>query len=201
MIKSHVTGNNGVRYTPEVSLREYLLVAMPDEVVTQKILEERQNFHLHYDHHNAISDRPHIAIANFLAKEAMEETLIRWIQNVCRLHKGFGVTLNNYSGIPADTIYLRIQDPWPFVQLTNALKIIDGFIQSNDCPPVDMVTRPQLDIAESLPQQVYEKAIVEYAMKSFSGSFKVEKLVMLKREGRFERAEMVNTFTLSPLHE
>ena len=37
----------------------------------------------------AVKTKPHITIANFLAKESMEETLIRWIHRICSQHKSF----------------------------------------------------------------------------------------------------------------
>jgi len=187
---------SSVRYQ-NVSLWEYLLVAHPDELTNQKVAEEKNFFHNRYDHIHAIKSHPHITIANFLAKEVMEETLIRWIQNICRLQTSFTVTLNNFSGFPPHTIYLRVQDSKPFKQLTNALKIIDGFIQSNDCPPLHLVTRPHVTIARSLPEHIYEKAIEEYAGRSFTSSFRVEKLILLKREGEFGKCEIINTFTFS----
>ena len=194
-------GNSSMRQHHRMPLSEYLLVAMPDEVVQQKIVEEKEMFCLQYDHIRPASGPSHLIIASFLAKEMMEETLIRWIQNVCRLQQGFTVRLNNYNGIPEGMIYLRVQDPKQIHQLANALRIIDGFLLSSECPPVSMINRPQLPIADGLPLAVYEKAIVEYAGKTFSESFKVEKLLLLKREAGYGAVEILNTFTLSPVAE
>jgi hypothetical protein len=193
--------NSSVRQQHRIPLSEYLLAAMPDELVQRKVMEEKEIFRAQYGRVPLASDRPHIIIASFLAKEMMEETLIRWIQNVCRLQQGFTVRLNNYNGIPEGMIYLRVQDPKPIHQLANAVGIIDGFLQSNECPPVSPVNRPQLPIAVGLPLGVYEKAVVEYAGKIFSESFKVEKLILLKREAGYGTVEILNTFTLLPVVE
>src|SRR5215203_1792721 len=109
---------------------EYLLVAHPSKEVTKKILDEKEFFNDKYE--NDYKLYPHITIANFVAKEAMEATFIRWMQNICNLHKSFTVTLNNYSGFPSSGLYLRVLDAEPFKRLANALRIVDGFMESND---------------------------------------------------------------------
>src|SRR6266498_4474852 len=160
MLKIAMENLNTARRLPiGYDLWEYLLIASPTKEVSEKVVEEKEIFYKNYGHSLAIQTRPHITIANFLAKEGMEETLARWIQNICHLQNSFTVTLNNYSGFPPHTIYLRVQDAEPFKKLANALKILDGFIQSNDCPPLKLITKPHLTIARQLPEYIYQTAI------------------------------------------
>jgi 2'-5' RNA ligase len=187
--------NNATCLQSENELWEYLLVASPAKEVFDKIVDEKKFFFENYGHKLANQTKPHITIANFLAKEEMEETLARWIQNVCNLQNSFTVTLNNYSGFPPHTIYLRIQNAEPFRKLANALKILDGFIQSNDCPPLKLVSKPHLTFARQLPELIYETAIKDYAQKIFHESFKIEKLILLKRDA-YMKCHLVNTFIL-----
>ncbi|MFL5742730.1 MAG: 2'-5' RNA ligase family protein [Flavisolibacter sp.] len=184
-------------YSSSHFLSEYALVAHPDEELNQKLREEKKSFDEVYQLGVATNTPPHIVIASFLAKEAMEATLVRWIGNICALHAGFTATLNNYSGIPSHAIYLRIQDPQPFRVLANRLKIFDGFIQSNDCPALNTVARPHLAIAEGLTESVYSEAIREYARKSFHESFAVKKISLFKKEDDCRKTVLVNSFILS----
>jgi 2'-5' RNA ligase len=189
--------NGAISLQTDINLWEYLLVAHPNQEVFDKVIEEKRFFYENYRHKLAVQTKPHITIANFLAKEEMEATLARWIQNVCNLQNSFTVTLNNYSGFPPHTIYLRIQNAEPFKKLTNALKILDGFIQSNDCPPLKVISKPHLTIARQLPQFIYETAIKEYSQKNFHESFKVDKLILLKRDA-YMKCHLINTFILPP---
>lgn len=182
-------------FQTDCNLWEYILVAQPDEEVNEKIWSEREFFCNHYSLKTTAT--PHITIASFLSKEPMEDILARWIQNICNLHTSFGVTLNNFSGLPPHCIYARVQDPDPFKKLATALKIIDGFIQSNDCPPLQLVTKPRLVIVEALPEHIYNEAIKEYAQRSFHASFKVERLLLFKRDASMQ-LRLVNTFILPP---
>jgi len=187
--------NGAIRSRANWDLWEYLLVACPTREVLNRVVAEKEMFYESYGYKPDIQTLPHITIAGFLAKEAMEETLSRWIQNVCNLQNSFTVHLNNYSGFPPHTIYLRIQNAEPFKKLTNALKILDGFIQSNECPPLQLVSKPHLTIAGNLPQLLYDTAIKEYSCKIFHESFKVEKLILLKRDA-YMTCHQINTFVL-----
>ncbi len=179
-------------------LHEYLLVGHPDRPVYNKVIEEKEQFAVAYDQKIASKTKPHITIANFLASEPMESTIIRWLQRICGAQQSFTVTLNNYSGFPPHTIYLRVQDPQPFEQLAKQLKTVDDFIRASACPPARLITRPHLSIARRLPEQVYNKAMMDYAQKTFHESFMLDELLLLRRQHQFDTCKTVQIFRLRP---
>jgi hypothetical protein len=179
-------------------LNEYLLVVHPDGEVYNKVIAEKQIFYDEYRQKVSVKTKPYITVANFLAREEMEETLIRWIQRVSSQQKSFPVTLNNYSGFPPHTIYLRIQDHEPFNQLATQLQVIDSYIRSNGCPTVKFINRPHLSIARRLPEDVYERAMIDYSQKTFSESFTALELVLLRRSHQFDPCKVINIFRLLP---
>ncbi|MDB5231466.1 MAG: 2-5 ligase family protein [Chitinophagaceae bacterium] len=178
---------------------EYLLVAHPGEMVKQKIMEEKQYFYDTYREKIAVKTLPHITIANFRAKEEMEETIIRWMARVFAQHGSFPVTLNNYSGIPEHTIFLRLQDTTPFAQLAKDLKVVAQYVESNGCPKVTLVNRPHLTIAGRLTANVYEKAMLDFSQRTFHESFEVNELVLLRRSQQYDPCKQVNVFKLQPV--
>jgi 2'-5' RNA ligase len=177
---------------------EYLLVIYPDGNLQEKLLEEQQQFSSDYGLQMTVRNKPHITVAAFQAGEIMEDTLIRWVQRICNSYKSFELTLNNYSGFPPHTIYLRIQDPHPFKQLMQQLRSIDEFIRSSGCPPANLISRPFLSIAGGLTEQLYNKAMPDYSRRTFHESFQVEELVLLKRTHAFDACKTVNIFRLQP---
>ena len=179
-------------------LYEYLLVAQPDSIVNNKINREKQNFYEQYGETNAVKTKPHIIVANFLAHEPMEETLIRWIGRICSGRQSFHVSLNNYSGLPPHTIFLRVQDPTPFQQLAHELKVIDHYVRSNACPPAYLSKKPYLILALRLPETVYQKALINYSQKTFHETFLVDELVLLRRSSHYDTCKTVNVFRLPP---
>ena len=178
------------------NLYEYLLVAQPDEKVEQQIVEEKKSFFDTYKEKVAIKTKPHITVSNFLAKETMEETIIRWMQRIISTQFSFSVSLNNYSGFPPHTVYLRVQDHQPFKQLASSLKAVDQYVRGNDCPPMKLIMHPHVSIARRLPEHIYEKAITAYAPKSFHASFEVKQLILLRRQHQFDACKQVSVFHL-----
>lgn len=177
---------------------EYLLVAHPDEPVYAQVMEEKKWFTERYNAQVAVKTKPHITVANFLAREEMEPTLIRWMHRVISTQKKFKVTLDRYSGFPPHTIYLRVQNHEPFRQLAHELKVVDQYIRSYDCPAVKMITRPHLTIARRLTEEVYRQAEQVYAAKAFEASFEVNQLLLLRREHQFDTCKQISVFGLRP---
>ncbi|MBO9658616.1 MAG: 2'-5' RNA ligase family protein [Chitinophagaceae bacterium] len=176
---------------------EYLLVIHPDMDVYSKVLAERQYLNQRYPDKESMRSKPHVAVAGFVARDSMEETLIRWIQRVCSTHKSFDITLNNFSGIPPHTVYLRIQDHLPFNLLTQKLGVINEYILSNGCPPVKWSARPHLSFSGHLSEDVYERAMRDYSQRTFFESFTASELVLLKKIPG-EVCKIINIFGLMP---
>ena len=177
---------------------EYLLVIYPSGELHDRLIDEQQQFSHEYGLPLNVRNKPHITVAAFQAGEMMEDTLIRWIQRICNRHGSFDITLNNYSGFPPHTIYLRVLDHLPFRQLMQQLKAIDDFIRSSGCPPANLIDKPYLSIAGSLTEQVYNKAMADYSRKDFHDSFHVKELVLLRREHSFDPCRTVNVFRFLP---
>ena len=180
----------------QVGLYEYLLVAQPDSAVNEKITAEKQSFFDEYQQKIAIKTKPHITIANFLAREMMEETIIRFMRRIFSRQPAFETALNNYSGFPSHAIYLRVQNQQPFKQLASELKPVANYVHSCSCPPVKLITNPHLTIARRLPETVYLKAIMDYSHKSFYERFMVNELVLLRRSSQYDTCKTIHVFPL-----
>ena len=152
-------------------LSEYLLAGQPDAEVYEKTLKEKQLFYDEYNVYEMIKRNPQLIVAGFLVKETMEETLSRWIQRICSHQQGFIITLNNYSGFPPNSIYLRLLNRQSFQKLSIALKELYRYITSCTCPPMQFVSRIHISIAEDLPENIYVDALKKYAHKTFHESF------------------------------
>ena len=175
---------------------EYLLVVHPAKDVYEKVQEEKERFS--FDYKVSVAKRvPHITIANFLAKEAMESTIIKWMHRIFSTQQSFDVMLNNYSGVPSHTVFARVQDHKPFKQLAVSLKVIDQYVRSNGCPPARLISNPHISIAKRLRANVYEKAIFDYARKTFHATFTVDELILLQRRNQFDKCREVSVFKLT----
>lgn len=186
-----------MQYMPR-GLFEYLLIVSPDKSVYDKVMEEKQFFSRKYNQPVAIKTKPHITISNFLAWENMEDAIIRWLQRIVKEQKSFPVTLNNYSGFPAHTVFLRVQEPAPFKELAARVKAIAPYIKESNCPPAKFLSYPHVSIARRLPSPVYEDAIRDYAEKEFHASFNLTELVLLRRQHQYDLCKEAAVFRLQP---
>lgn len=180
------------------SFCEYLLVAHPDAGVYAQVMAEKQFFSAQFKTQVAIKTKPHITVANFLAMEPMEETIIRWMHRVISAKKSFQVTLDQYGAFRPHTIYLRVQDHQPFQQLAKELKVVDQYIRSNGCPEMKLISYPHLTIARRLEKPTYQEAVTIYSGKTFHASFEVNELLLLRRQHQFDTCKQVNVFRLQP---
>lgn len=184
-------------FTTQESL-EYLLVANPGEEVLKKVIAEKELFSFCYKVNVAKKTLPNITVANFFAKESMEETLIKWANKIISNQYCFDVMLNNFSGFPSSqTIYARVQNHEPFKQLAASLKTIDEYVRSNGFPRAMLINHPYVTIAKELQSNVYEKALKDYSQKTFNASFTVNELILLKRQNQHEKCKQVAVFKLA----
>ena len=182
----------------EMDLWEYMLLATPDETVHEKVMTEKKYFEDQYETDIATKTLPHITIADFLAKEILEDRICRLLQNICNQHYSFTVALNNFSGFPSHAVFIRVQNTQPFKRLANGLQALDDMLQTNDCTPLQLLNKPHMIIAGELQEDIYNTVIKEYAERDFHAEFTVDKLVLLKRDSRYNKWQHVNYFYLPP---
>lgn len=180
----------------EQSLYEYLLVIEPAGHVHEKLMQEKKLFAEQYDCKLDVSHKPFISLANFMAHEAMEETVIRYLHRILNAEKSFEVTLNNYSGFPPHTVYVRVQDHKPFKELTAKLQPVAQYVKANTLLPMKLITRPHLTIANRLAERVYDKAMLDYSQRTFHERFVASRLLLLRTLNDFDACRQVNVFNL-----
>lgn len=174
-----VTGSHFSGTTP--GLYEYLLVVSPGGKVYEKLMEEKHRFSGSYNQPLAEKTRPHITISKFVSPEGQEDMMIRWMQKAVAGQRSFEVLLNNYSGFPGHTIFVRVQHKEPFLELIQRLKPVSHQLKNFGVPAFHFIPTPHMTIARSLPADVYEKAMREYARKEFAMRFDVQALTLLRR--------------------
>jgi len=179
-------------------VQEYLLVINPNNIVNEKIETERKLFKNNYNSGLSVGAHPHISIAAFLAKEEMEEELILLIQRVCNRHNSFNVSLNDFSGLRPNTIYIKVKNPKPFKDLKTSLKLVDDFLKEEGCLPIKYSGKPHLTVARKIVEHVYRIAIQEYGSRSFKELFLASELVLLKRDSQIDKCKTVGVFELLP---
>lgn len=174
--------SQGKAYTKSGERRfEYLLAVSPGGQVYEKLMEEKMRFSAQYQWPDTSKTRPYIGISRFAAEEKVENMMISWIQRAVGQQQNFEVLLNNYSGIPADTLLFRVQYKQPFAELIQRLKPVSEHLKAFGVPAFRFCVNPYLPIARDLPEPVYEKALRDYAQREFAMKFDVHALTLMRR--------------------
>ncbi len=179
------------------TLNRYRLMAYPDTETELLIRTEQQYIQRRY--RTAVPVHPTgIVVAEFMAREDMEATLIRWMHRIISTQDSFRVSIQGFGALSSRQLYLRVQEQQPFQQLAGAMQVVDQYIRSYDCPPAKKFTHPCLPLTEAVPEQEFDKVVHEYAERKLNLSFEVKELVLIRNRQETATAKQINLFGLQP---
>lgn len=179
------------------TLNRYRLMAYPD-METELLIKAEQQY-IQRKYRTAVPVQPTgIVVAEFMAREDMEATLIRWMHRIISTQQGFRVSIYGFGALSSKQLYLRVQEQQPFQQLAGAMQVVDQYIRSYDCPPAKRFTHPCLPLTEVVPDEEFEKVVNEYAGRKLDVSFEVKELMLVRNRQEKETGKQINLFRLQP---
>ncbi len=165
---------------------QYRLVIPADEPVSRQVKLLRRQWEEMFGNKAPSEKPPSITLACFSAREEMEETLMRWIRRICDQQVIFPVVLNNFSAIPPQIVYIRVQDASPFAKLTGLLTSLRDFVQDER-----IFEKPFIKLGY-MPDDAPAEAVMQYTHQMFHAAFTARKLVLFKKDG--DRWQIVSQF-------
>ena len=144
------------------------------------------------------SPTPDIPIATFRGREAMEETLVRWIQRICRPHPGFSLTVCDPVVFPDLSLRMKVRDVDSLERIIQALGVLETYIRSCGTGPVEWVRTPYSRLGKATPPHGAGRSasgLGEYGMEA---EFPVHRLVLERRMNGEEGSEVVCICPLQP---
>ena len=182
---------------PGTLLNSYQLMAYPDTVTGTDIHAEQQYLVRRYQ--TTLPPQPTgIMVAQFMAREEMESTLIRWMHRIISSQQSFRVSMAGFGALSSKQIYLRVQEQEPFQELATALQVVDQYVRSYDCPPVKRYTHPYLPLTGKVADHVFGELEAEYATRKTDLSFEVKELLLVRYNHEQEKGRQINVFHLQP---
>jgi hypothetical protein len=179
------------------SLHTYRLMAYPDMETGETIKAEQQ--YLSRQYATNIPEQPTgILVAQFMAREDMEATLIRWMHRIISTQQSFNVSMQGFGALSSKQLYLRVQEQEPFQLLANSLQVVDQYIRSYDCPPAKRYTHPYLPLTNAVSDQVFHQVVEEYAVRKISLGFEVKELLLIRKQHEQDAGKQINVFRLQP---
>lgn len=160
---------------------EYRLVIPAEDPACRQVREWRQQWQAVYGKEYVSQKPPGITLACWRAREEMEETMIRWIGNLASQTSRFVVTLNNFSGIPPQLLYIRVQEEEPFRQITRLLRPLLERVNDQD-QQVRLFERPFIQLGK-LPAAEGAKQWLQHTHQLFHAAFTAQHLVLYRHAG------------------
>lgn len=179
------------------ALSRYRLVAYPDMLTGLQIKAEQAYIQRQYQT-SIPSEQPGIVVAEFMAREDMEATLIRWMHRIISTQSSFRVNIQGFGALSSKHLYLRVQEQQPFHQLAGAMQVIDQYIRSYDYPPVKRFTHPCLPLTGAVPEKAFDQVMQEFAARKLELSFEVKELMLIRSRHETEAGKQINLFRLQP---
>jgi 2'-5' RNA ligase len=193
----HTVINERWTATAGTLLNSYQLMAYPDALTGAGISAEQQYLVRRYQ--ATLPPQPTgIMVAQFMAREDMESTLIRWMHRIISSQQSFRVSMSGFGALSSGQIYLRVQEQQPFQELATALQVVDQYVRSYDCPPVKRYTHPYLPLTGKVSNHVFGALEAEYAARQTDLSFEVKELLLIRCNHEQEKGRQINVFRLQP---
>ena len=179
---------------PGYNYNEYLLILNPPEVLRNKIMEVKKEFHEKYKAENALWGKPHIMLANFIQFEMMEERLINHLKTIGMGYASFKVELKDFGSFPSHTIFINTESKLQVKNLIKAVKPAQKVMTLNKENKPHFIDDPHVTIAGRLLPWQYEKGWMEYSHKHFTGRFIADGMLLLKRRVGNKAYQIVQRF-------
>lgn len=164
------------------SMADYRLQVIAPEAVREKIIEETNYARNVFGEEAFTGGEDCLVLASFKAREEMEDTLLRWLHRIIGQQEGFAILLNNYGSLPGAPLYLRIQDPTPFHQLVESLRVIDALMKGNQCSSLQLYRTPRLMLMRSMKEERELEMLLDFSARTFRAEMEVEELQLVRQD-------------------
>jgi len=167
---------------PGYKYNEYLLVLNPHEELWNKIKKVKEDFSEKYKSEQAKWGKPHVALANFIQLEMVEERLVNRLAAMAMGYHPIKVELKDFGSFPSHTICINVTSKLPIQNLVKEIRHeAQRLMKLDKDNKPHFLMEPYIAIARKLKPWQYEQSWLEYSNKQFTGRFIADAMLLLKR--------------------
>ena len=167
---------------PGYKYNEYLLVLNPHEELWNKIKKVKEDFSEKYKSEQAKWGKPHVALANFIQLEMVEERLVNRLAAMAMGYHPIKVELKDFGSFPSHTICINVTSKLPIQNLVKEIRHeAQRLMKLDKDNKPHFLMEPYITIARKLKPWQYEQSWLEYSNKQFTGRFIADAMLLLKR--------------------
>ena len=141
---------------------------------------------------------PYIPLATFTAREAMEETLTRWMQRICRLLPRFCLRLARPTLLPDGSLRMAVAENASLQKLVDRLDVLETYIRSCGTGGVEWTRNPCCNIGRAMPGIGRPDTHSVQTEPHLVASFPVHCLILEKKAHAEDGSEKVYLCPLCP---
>ncbi|MDQ7947203.1 MAG: 2'-5' RNA ligase family protein [Pedobacter sp.] len=167
----------------DTKLFEYLMLISPSEEVSRKVSEVKSIFSETYGCKHAAQLVPHLTMINFLQQESAEFRLINCFEKFTQYVAPFSIELNGFGEFAPHTIYLKLAETQPVIDLVKDLRSkFQRILKISEQLKPNYTLKPHLTIARQLTPEQFETIWPTYKKEHFSESFLAKEMILIRRE-------------------
>ena len=172
---------------PREGLALYFIAIVPPSPIFEQTAELKNHFKQHYQSKAALNSPPHITLhMPFEWKGKKEVELVSKLKLFSTGKPSFDLQIHNFSCFPPRVIFMNVTEN---EVLRNFQKELHRFCKTDlnifNAQYKDLPFHPHVTLAfRDLKKPMFEKAWEEFRDKEFSGSFAVDRFMLLKHDGK-----------------
>ncbi len=168
-------------------VNRYFIAIVPPSPVFEEVLALKNYFKEKYESKAALNSPPHITLhMPFLWKEKKEDLLISSLQDFAADQKPATIKLSNFSPFPPRVIFINVSANEELNKLQlNLHRFCKAKLNLFNAEYKDIPFHPHLTLAfRDLKKPMFAEAWSEFKDKTFSASFHLDKITLLKHDGK-----------------
>jgi hypothetical protein len=130
-------------------------------------------------------------MAAFLARDGMENTLIRWMQRIFSQQRQFTLTLDLVKPLDHEPARWQVREQNHFQELRQQLHALNPYLQGSDCPAMQFGTFIQWKV----PDEWYHQ---QQATETIPVQFSLEGITLFRKPYHTGEGKEVQVFGLKP---
>jgi 2'-5' RNA ligase len=185
----------------EEKLKQYFIAIVPPSPLYDDALRLKNYFRAQYNSKASLNSPPHVTLhMPFRWKEEKENELTEALQEFSQGREVFKVQLHNFSAFPPRVIFIDVVANEALTQLYRELhRFCKRALNLFNASYKDQSFHPHMTLAfRDLKKPLFMKAWEEFQARTFSAQFTVEKIFLLKHNGKIW--EIFKEFHFQPLN-
>lgn len=137
-----------------------------------------------------------LILMKFSIRNAFEDTMLRFLDNLMRRQSCFDLALNNFGGDPHGSIFLRLMGQEKIERFLSSFEPLGGFIQADKGKFIRYFGNQSVYLWRNLTEDVFRQRMLQLSQQTFHESFPVDTFYLFREDNAYKTSRLVQIFRL-----